>query len=83
MAAATLAANGQKLLSRYAPATAGVSLGQVSTPALAIDIDALRRNIHRATHIVDGESGVTIRPHVSDSQPLMKFPRIMGCCGCR
>lgn len=44
------------------PASAGIPLEDVDTPALVLDLDALERNIARMAESVKG-SGVRLRPH--------------------
>jgi D-threonine aldolase len=45
-----------------APASIGIPLEQVDTPALLVDLDALEGNIARMAEAVEG-SGVRLRPH--------------------
>src|SRR3546814_9730739 len=45
-----------------APAEIGMSLEEVDTPALLIDLDALERNLARMARAVEG-SGARLRPH--------------------
>jgi len=45
-----------------APATIGMPLDKIDTPALVLDLDALERNISRMAEAV-AESGVRLRPH--------------------
>ena len=44
------------------PATAGMPLAQVDTPALIIDLDAFERNLTRMADFVR-KAGVRLRPH--------------------
>jgi D-serine deaminase-like pyridoxal phosphate-dependent protein len=44
------------------PASAGIPLEDIDTPALVLDLDALERNIARMAESVKG-SGVRLRPH--------------------
>jgi 3-hydroxy-D-aspartate aldolase len=44
------------------PAEIGMSLDEVDTPALVVDLDAFERNLRRLTERVAG-SGVRLRPH--------------------
>ena len=44
------------------PATAGIPLAQVDTPALLIDLDAFERNLERMATFVR-KAGVRLRPH--------------------
>src|SRR6266700_1637360 len=44
------------------PASVGIPLDEVDTPALVLDLDALERNLLRMAHAVK-ESGVRLRPH--------------------
>src|SRR3546814_17797989 len=45
-----------------APAEIGMSLEEVDTPALLIDLDAFGRNLARMARAVEG-SGARLRPH--------------------
>src|SRR3546814_19172394 len=45
-----------------APAEIGMSLEEVDTPALLIDLDAFERNLARMARAVEG-SGARLRPH--------------------
>src|SRR5213596_2608294 len=44
------------------PASIGIALDEVDTPALVLDLDALERNLLRMADAVKG-SGVRLRPH--------------------
>src|SRR6266436_2580417 len=44
------------------PASIGIALDEVDTPALVLDLDALERNLLRMVDAVKG-SGVRLRPH--------------------
>src|SRR5882762_1960772 len=44
------------------PASVGIPLEEVDTPALVLDLDALERNLLRMAEAVKG-SGVRLRPH--------------------
>jgi D-serine deaminase-like pyridoxal phosphate-dependent protein len=44
------------------PAEIGMTLDEVDTPALVIDLDAFERNLRRLADRVGG-SGVKMRPH--------------------
>src|SRR5712675_2884917 len=44
------------------PATVGMTLAEVDTPALLIDLDAFERNLQRMGDFIRG-SGVRLRPH--------------------
>ena len=49
-------------MSQMPPATAGMPLAQVDTPALLIDLDAFERNLERMATFVR-KAGVRLRPH--------------------
>ena len=49
-------------MSQMPPATAGMPLAQVDTPALLIDLDAFERNLERMATFVR-QAGVRLRPH--------------------
>ena len=49
------------------PATAGMPLAQVDTPALVIDLDAFERNLERMASFVRAEPGCACAP-LQDAQ---------------
>ena len=49
-------------MSQPPPATVGMPLAEVDTPALLIDLDAFERNLQRMADFVRG-AGVRLRPH--------------------
>lgn len=46
----------------YPPATVGMALAEVDTPALILELDAFERNLHRLPESLKGRS-VALRPH--------------------
>jgi D-serine deaminase-like pyridoxal phosphate-dependent protein len=46
----------------YPPATVGMALSDVDTPALGLDLDAFERNLTRL-HDSLGKRAISVRPH--------------------
>src|SRR6478672_1126000 len=64
------------------PAEIGMSLDEVDTPALMIDLDAFERNLRRLADRVQG-SGVRLRPHAKTHKcPVIALKQIeLGAVG--
>ena len=64
------------------PATVGVALDQVDTPALVIDLDAFERNLRRMADFV-GRSGVRLRAHAkTHKSPIIAAKQVaLGAVG--
>ena len=64
------------------PAEIGMSLDEVDTPALVIDLDAFERNLRRLADRVKG-SGVRLRPHAKTHKcPVIALKQIeLGAVG--
>src|ERR1700675_2997841 len=64
------------------PAEIGMSLDEVDTPALTIDLDAFERNLRRLADRVQG-SGVRLRPHAKTHKcPIIALKQIeLGAVG--
>src|ERR1041385_413704 len=64
------------------PAEIGMSLDEVDTPALVIDLDAFERNLRRLADRVSG-SGVRLRPHAKTHKcPVIALKQIeLGAVG--
>ena len=58
------------------PAEIGMSLDEVDTPALIVDLDAFERNLRRLADRVEG-SGVRLRPHAKTHKcPVIALKQI-------
>ncbi|HEV8029712.1 MAG TPA: alanine racemase, partial [Stellaceae bacterium] len=64
------------------PAEIGMSLDEVDTPSLVIDLDAFERNLRRLADRVQG-SGVRLRPHAKTHKcPVIALKQIeLGAVG--
>lgn len=64
------------------PATAGIPLAQVDTPALLIDLDAFERNLERMATFVR-KAGVRLRPHAkTHKSPIIGAKQVaLGAVG--
>src|SRR6476620_978805 len=64
------------------PATAGMHLAQVDTPALLIDLDAFERNLERMAAFAR-KAGVRVRPHAKThkSPDIAKRQIALGAVG--
>ena len=64
------------------PAEIGMSLAEVDTPALIVDLDAFEHNLHRLTERVR-ETGVRLRPHAKTHKcPVIALKQIeLGAVG--
>src|SRR5258708_39718805 len=66
------------------PAESGMSLDQVDTPALVIDLDAFERNLRRLPERISG-TGVRMRPHAKTHKcPVIALKQVeLGAVGVR
>src|SRR5271163_3779061 len=64
------------------PAEIGMSLDEVDTPSLVIDLDAFERNLHRLADRVQ-DSGVRLRPHAKTHKcPVIALKQVeLGAVG--
>jgi D-serine deaminase-like pyridoxal phosphate-dependent protein len=69
-------------MSQPPPATVGLPLSQVDTPALIIDLDAFERNLERMAGFVSS-AGVSLRPHAkTHKSPVIAAKQIaLGAVG--
>lgn len=65
------------------PATIGMSLAEVDTPALLIDLDALERNLRRMAGAAPGDGRVRLRAHAkTHKSPIIAHKQIaLGAVG--
>src|SRR6185295_6585004 len=72
-------------MSTYVPATVGMSLSEVDTPALLLDLDAFERNLDRLNASLAG-TNVKVRPHAKSHKcphialaPLARQAHVAVC----